>query len=742
MTSTTDEGAAKAERSNILTDSVMNKCKNPLRASTIGNNLGVVPAGNSASSAVPASRHTLPEKRKSFAVPVPLRLWSSQGDQNTIDMAKTVSQQDTVSGRALREEANQRNSTRMGQISDADKEIIKNRRTKDQIVELAERASEQRTLVDRVRHKCKRLIEATWFDFMMGICVAFNAATMVLEYELQAGDGSWQRILDEIFLIVFFIELMVRFFVYGRQLLQDSSGILDVFVVATGIMSQWILPAVASGANLDLQTLQVLKVLRVARCVRVLRMLTMFRDLWIIVMSFFGCLGALMWTIVFMMIVIFIFGMFGVELIGHGDEFDDVEVQKRFRRPVPAMLCLFQIMSLDNWKEDIVSPLLKAAPWTYLYVLLFIGIGPFALMNLVTAVVVESSVKRVREDKEYQQQIFEKNVARRTMEIQEFWKSLVKEHKTDRGQEETDKDCDINDDEREMDIDDFLTMAAPHPFLQQQMMKFDMTEAEDFAVLFKCLDSDESNSLELSEVIRGVLKLQQLAEDKDKISLIKAAGTPKARQRVFAQEMSAAIEDSHTMLLIVEGMIERIDDKLDFVESQMTASRESIGNARKSELHQGTALADDLNFKRESNQNPGRVLSPNQSACLPEAISSDALPTNCDGPDDSTAYLSSNSLHQDASNSVAASSKVSVGPPTSQSEQQTLKIATQATQGGDLQRTAVPSKAQLEHLLMEIAYLHKAHDCRLQTALEKSREAILTDWRAELVGIASLVESA
>jgi voltage-gated sodium channel len=152
-------------------------------------------------------------------------------------------------------------------------------------------------------------------------------------------------------------------------------------------------------------------------------MLTVFKDLWIIVASFAECLTPLLWTVVFIMIILFIFGLFGLEFIGLNSEFDDMEVQERFGRPVDSMLSLFQLMSLDGWM-DLVKPFFVRAPWTYLYFILFIGLGPLALMNLVTAVVVESSVKKVREDREYAQQVFAKDVQQRSDEIRDFWTAL------------------------------------------------------------------------------------------------------------------------------------------------------------------------------------------------------------------------------------------------------------------------------------------------------------------------------
>jgi hypothetical protein len=45
-------------------------------------------------------------------------------------------------------------------------------------------------------------------------------------------------------------------------------------------------------------------------------MLTMFQDLWYVVQMFFFSMRPLMWTVLFILIIIFLFAMFSIVLIG------------------------------------------------------------------------------------------------------------------------------------------------------------------------------------------------------------------------------------------------------------------------------------------------------------------------------------------------------------------------------------------------------------------------------------------
>merc|ERR1719456_2136081 len=129
---------------------------------------------------------------------------------------------------------------------------------------------------------------------------------------------------------------------------------------------------------------------------------------------------------VFLSLILFIFAVFGVELIGRNRAFGAVKGSQDFEYMMPAVMTLFQVMTLDEWLQT-VQPFLDAEPWTYGFWLLFIGVAALAMMNLVTAVVVESSVKRTTQDSDYQQALFDHEVALIAEEYSELFDALEDE---------------------------------------------------------------------------------------------------------------------------------------------------------------------------------------------------------------------------------------------------------------------------------------------------------------------------
>eukprot|EP00746_Dinoflagellata_sp_MGD_P137419 gnl/MRDRNA2_/MRDRNA2_71214_c0_seq1.p1 gnl/MRDRNA2_/MRDRNA2_71214_c0~~gnl/MRDRNA2_/MRDRNA2_71214_c0_seq1.p1 ORF type:complete len:583 (+),score=120.07 gnl/MRDRNA2_/MRDRNA2_71214_c0_seq1:254-1750(+) len=244
-------------------------------------------------------------------------------------------------------------------------------------------------------------------------------------------------------------------------------------------------------------------------------------------------------------------------------------------------------MSLDGWME-IVKPCFDRHAWTYMYFIVFIGIGALALMNLVTAVVVESSVKKVREDRDYQKEHFIKDVAKRSKEIRDFWVDL-----------QGGKSCRIN-----IDIDnitlskmEFLDKAMTHNFLKKHMNKLGMKSVQDYLYLFNVLDADGSDSLELREVVCGVLKLQQLVQDKDTVGVILAAGTEIERRLMFSRAMATVGNDVPTQLAIVEKLIEKIVQRL-----EINAEIINAGRKRKSLVQAEEIFKDRIDSKLQKLQ--------------------------------------------------------------------------------------------------------------------------------------------
>eukprot|EP00746_Dinoflagellata_sp_MGD_P013565 gnl/MRDRNA2_/MRDRNA2_129366_c0_seq1.p1 gnl/MRDRNA2_/MRDRNA2_129366_c0~~gnl/MRDRNA2_/MRDRNA2_129366_c0_seq1.p1 ORF type:complete len:1025 (+),score=153.69 gnl/MRDRNA2_/MRDRNA2_129366_c0_seq1:208-3075(+) len=410
------------------------------------------------------------------------------------------------------------------------------------------------------RQAVQHLVSRPWFDGMMGFVVSVNAVCLAAETEVNdPGSQSFFRLSDLVFLSIFSFELVLRVFAYGLGCLRTPVMMLDAIIVLTGWVTEIIIPLVLSSEpHVDLDVLQTLKVLRVLRAVRVLRMLTMFRDLWLVVQSFFLCLRPLVWTVVFIMIIIFLFAMFAIELIGRGFEEDTLKDNKKledavfgFRSTVPAMVSLFRIMTLDTWHK-LVLPLFAAAPWTYLFFLVYIAVSALALMNLVTAIVVDTATQGTAKEEEFQRRVFDNQVQRMSEEIKEMFFLMDA------------------DGAGSIDQQEFIEYGLEIKMIQDFCDVFDLDE-ESAVILFKVMCSgievEEQDgekpeyALDMKALLQGMMKLQRITQDQNTVALVRASRTDQERYNHLKHAFSQG-GDVNKLRGSVQGRLEQMDSNI------------------------------------------------------------------------------------------------------------------------------------------------------------------------------------
>eukprot|EP00392_Amoebophrya_sp_AT5.2_P011183 g11258.t1 len=247
------------------------------------------------------------------------------------------------------------------------------------------------------------LVTSKRFELVIGAVICVNAICMGIEYQLSESDLDdfyfLFQVLDLFFLIIFTWELSLRFSVFGVwDVVKTPIYTLDCFIVGAGLITELVLPLMAGtfmsgkpeGKN---DMVKLIRSCRALRALRVLRVITLIESLWVVVELFFYSLPPLFWTVVFIMIIIFLFTIFTIVLVGRSNMGGDAEIkeaQAYFGTTRDSFVYLFQIMTLDGW-VDLVQPIGSEHPWAYAWFLLFISITSFSLMNLVTVSVLETA---------------------------------------------------------------------------------------------------------------------------------------------------------------------------------------------------------------------------------------------------------------------------------------------------------------------------------------------------------------
>jgi len=331
------------------------------------------------------------------------------------------------------------------------------------------------------------------FDMVSGIVIIINAIAIGYEASLRSDGQSlpdWLPYLEQAFLTIYICEFLMRLRVGGPAIFCNSWIHLDLALLTCGIADIIIRALIGThGPGSEfLDNLMVIRVLRLARVARVFRLVNAFKTLWVLVNGLFHSMITLLWTFVLISIIMYCFAIFAIEVIKESPDKSDhynETVRDHFSSLFRTCLTLLQGVTLDS-VGGIYKPVILAYPALAIYFVAFIFIVSIALMNLVTAIMVQSALDQDHQDK-----------TRIRARQQERRKRQVKQLK--------DMFHDLDADGSGMLSDDELIQAPDE--IKDQLV--DILETDDLEELFRLLDYDNDGEVSIDEFCEGVEKFSQ-----------------------------------------------------------------------------------------------------------------------------------------------------------------------------------------------------------------------------------------
>lgn len=358
-----------------------------------------------------------------------------------------------------------------------------------------------------VRRFCHDLIVWNGFDTVIGLIIMLNGVTIGIQAQYsariprQAGcnpdcskcitgtvchpSPEWIANLEWFFLVIYVTELSLRFFVFRLPVLRSNWVKLDCFLVTFAVMDV-ILQQVQIGGEI-LQQLMLVRMFRLARLARAVRLLVTFQTLWMLVQGLLHSVMTLFWTFVMIITLVFIFAVLGMELIGVDlnlplDHPYNIAADRNFRSLLDASLILLQCFCWDSI-SGVYRPLIKHRLELFLY---FMGVQlilAIALMNLVTAIMVEGSLAQADEDKEAKKAYAHAKKKKQMDRLRDMFFELDEDGSGELSMEEIDN--------------------APEGIRQNLI---EIAGTEDIQSLFEMLDYDGSGTVGTEEFCDGVIK--------------------------------------------------------------------------------------------------------------------------------------------------------------------------------------------------------------------------------------------
>ena len=217
-----------------------------------------------------------------------------------------------------------------------------------------------------------RFVESNWFTALVLAVIFANAIVFGLQtYEgIEREHGDTLNLLNQIFLGFFVVEILLRLAAHGTRpwnFFRSGWNVFDFVVVGLAFV-----PGVRESSTL----------LRLARLMRVVRIIHVLPDLRILIEGVARSLPPLGSMVLLIVLVIFVYGMFGWLLFGE-------EIPENWGNIGRAMLTCFVMLTLEDFPVYMDAGM-DVHPWSWIFFVSFIGVAAFVVVNVFIAIVLNS----------------------------------------------------------------------------------------------------------------------------------------------------------------------------------------------------------------------------------------------------------------------------------------------------------------------------------------------------------------
>lgn len=377
-------------------------------------------------------------------------------------------------------------------------------------------------VVERQLSRLHRFTKSTAYELVNASIIVLNAIFVVCETEQRAVSaaaiGAEGSSMDGLagsqlataahyfFCAIFTLDLGLRIAAEKRRFFRTRDlgwNVLDIFVVFTSMVE--VCAGASSGVSMILRKFSMIRIwrlLRVIRVTRALRMIQIIRELRLMVYLLTGSLKPLFWAVLLLFVVLLFFAIFltdgAVTYCVQHNAFQAAATQDLllyFGTLSRSTLTLFMSMSGgEDWAQLLRA--LGPLSWEYhLFFMVFICFALLALLNVVTAVFIQTAMERSQNDREFmiQQELGHK------CEFTAIMRQVFEEL-------DTNSSGALSLREFEKHIDDEMITAY---------LKSLQVDVGQIRSLFTLLDVDQTGEVDVDEFVSGCVRLKGGATSMD-----------------------------------------------------------------------------------------------------------------------------------------------------------------------------------------------------------------------------------
>ncbi|MEM7768315.1 MAG: ion transporter [Pseudomonadota bacterium] len=236
-------------------------------------------------------------------------------------------------------------------------------------------------------------VESKWFVNLITALIVVNAVVLgALTYkDLAPSVTDPLRVIDQVITYVFAAEIAIKLVAYRLNFFRSGWNWFDFFVVGISL--------IPGGEGVS-----VLRALRVLRVLRLLHVVPMMKRITEALLKALPGMGAILAVLG---LITYVGAVMATNMYG---QTDTAEVQELFGDLPRSAFTLFQVMTMDGWRFEVVQKVINDGhPYSWIFFLTFIFLASFAVLNLFIALIVEALQTEQEEAHEEQMEKIEED---------------------------------------------------------------------------------------------------------------------------------------------------------------------------------------------------------------------------------------------------------------------------------------------------------------------------------------------
>lgn len=187
-----------------------------------------------------------------------------------------------------------------------------------------------------------------------------------------------------------------------RDYLKETMNYLDGSVVILSVVELVFL----SGSGGSLSAFRTVRIFRTFRVLRVARLLKSMQSMQVILGVIARSVSSFVYLALLLLLFIFIYSLMGMQLFAgiYDTDWEGDKPRGNFDTFGEAFITVFQVMTMENWQDILFSTMSQAGFIAAIYLISWIFIGNFVLLNLFLAILLDSFVEEDEEEKKEMQE--------------------------------------------------------------------------------------------------------------------------------------------------------------------------------------------------------------------------------------------------------------------------------------------------------------------------------------------------